>query len=84
MREREPLSIVILQESPHFVIVRPPRMDTRKSEILEDLEFLLSKGFRPLSFTTMNGHDAIVCQKTAIVSTRGEGAPMEKPPKKET
>lgn len=74
MREREPLSIEILQESPNFVIVRPPRMDTRKSEILEDLEFLLSKGFRPLSFTLLNGHDAIVCQKIAIVVMPGEGA----------
>ena len=80
MREREPLSIVILHESPHFVIMRPPRMDTRKSEILEDLEFLLSKGFRPLSFTTMNGHDAIVCQKVAIVVMPGEGpGPIEPP-----
>lgn len=66
MREREPQSIVIIQESPHFVIVRPPRMDTRKSEILEDLEFLLSKGFRPLPFTTIKGHAAIVYQKLAI------------------
>ena len=74
MRERDPLSIVVLQESPHFVIVRPPRMDTRKSEILDDLEFLLSKGFRPLSFTTMNGHDAIVCEKMAVVFMPGEGA----------
>ena len=80
MREREPLSIVILQESQHFVIVRPPRMDTRKSEILEDLEFLLSKGFRPLSFTTMNGHDAIVCQKMAGDIMPGEGAGPIGPP----
>ena len=66
MREREQLSIVIIQESPHFVIVRPPRMDTLKSEILEDLEFLLSKGFRPLSFTTINKSDVIICQKLAM------------------
>ena len=60
------MSMVIIQESLHFVIVRPPRMDTRKSEILEDFEFLSWKGFRPLSFTTIKEHDAIVCQKLAI------------------
>ena len=65
MREREQMSMVIIQESPHFVIVRPPGMGTRKSEILKDLQFLLSKGFRPLSFTTIKEHDAILCQKLA-------------------
>ena len=66
MRERVQPSIVIIHESLHFVIVRPPRTDTLKSEILEDLEFLLSKGFRPLSFTTINNSDVIICQKLAI------------------
>ena len=69
MREREHMAVVIIQESPHFVIVRPLGMDTRKSEILKDLKFLLSKGFRPFSFTTIKEHDAILCQKLAIEVT---------------
>ena len=67
--DRESLRIIIVQESEHFVVVRPPRNDTRSSELLEDLEFLLSRGFLPLTFTKLSTSasglelDAIVCQK---------------------
>lgn len=69
MLERERMKIEIIQESEHFVLIRPPRMDTRDGELLEDLEFVLSKGLRPLTFTRLYDkklgvdRDAIVCEK---------------------
>ena len=66
---REPMTITILQESEHFVILRPPRTDTRSSELLEDLEFIVSKGYRPLNFTKLYDkrsdlvQNVIVCER---------------------
>lgn len=70
--ERDQMKIEIIQESEHFVIILPPRMDTRESELLEDMEFVLSKGFRPLTFTKIHDKklwvqiDVIVCERIAI------------------
>jgi hypothetical protein len=70
MTQRDTMKITIVQESEHFVILRPPRTDTRPSELLEDLEFIVSRGFRLLSFTMLFDLDSgleenvIVCENS--------------------
>ena len=69
MTQHDTMKITIVQESEHFVLLRPPRMDTRPSELLEDLEFIVSRGFRSLSFTKLFDPDSgleenvIACEK---------------------
>lgn len=65
VRER---AIVILQESAHFVIVRPPCATTTQGEVLDDFEFIWASGYRPLAvFKAFGGvdskEDAILCEK---------------------
>jgi len=69
MTQSDTMKITIVQESEHFVILRPPRTNTPRSELLEDLEFIVSKGFRPLTFTKLFDtgssleQNVIVCEK---------------------
>lgn len=56
-------TLTIIQESEHFVILRPPRKYTKQSEALKDFEFILSAGYRPLALMVIGGDDAILCEK---------------------
>lgn len=60
--EREPRTIKILCESEHYVVLGPPRGITHYSECLDELEFFVSQGYRPLFI--MPGMGEIVCERT--------------------
>lgn len=70
MRERQLPALMIIQETEHLVIVRPPRTDTVTGEVLQDFEWLYMQGYRPLSCIKVykdshihNTEDAILCEK---------------------
>lgn len=65
LEPRQPMTIKIIHESEHFVILAPPRPDTKETELLEDMEFILAQGYRPLSTLGLGGisRNAILCER---------------------
>ncbi len=72
----------ILHQSAHYVLVAPPNIESSYADILDDMEFLLEAGYRPLYPVTglgvPEGCEGFVCERLRREPTEASSAGLER------